>query len=336
MPSTSPAATDAVRRAAIVLASLGTDVAARIGEHLEERQVRALADAIAKMPPISVESKAQVLRDFARMCAYSEPLGGADFASEFMTAVLGPRAGSDKPVEVQSTVGVQRLYALNELKSRSLWRLLEHETPQTIAVVLTHLTAQKAADLLLEMPEELRAEVAFRAAHLAPLSPGTLDALASAFDGATASAGNADRRSADSLFEFLVDVVMELDVPSCRQILEDLKTRDTGLYQAIDDRIFTFDDTMKLADRDLQTVLRSLDLKLIAVALKGCSDSVRQRALMNLSQRAQDVLMQEMELMGPVPVTDVTAAQREVAATARKLAQSGEIATDRAAVQYVE
>ena len=160
--------------------------------------------------------------------------------------------------------------------------------------------------------------------------------MASAFDGATASTGATDRRGRDGLFEFLVDVVMELDQPSCRQIIAGIRERDASLCQAIDDRMFTFEDTMKLADRDLQMVLRSLDIKLIAAALKGSAEPVRQRALANLSQRAQEVLVQEMELMGPTPLTDVTTAQREVAATARRMAQNNEIATDRSAVQYVE
>ena len=192
-------------RAAIVIASLGADMAARVGEHLDERQVRTLADIIARMPLVDTESRAEVLRDFAGACAGSAPIGGAEYASEFMTAVLGPRE-SDR-LAPPPAPGVQRLYALNELKPRSLWRLLESETPQTVAVVLTHLTAAKAAELLVEMPEDLRADVAFRAAHLAPLSPGALDALASAFDGATASTGATDRRGSDSLFEFLVVLV---------------------------------------------------------------------------------------------------------------------------------
>ena len=163
-----PPTHEPITRAAIVLASLGTEMAARIGEHLDERQVRALADAIARMPPVDTESRTAVLRDFAGVCAGSVTIGGAQYASEFMTAVLGSRGEADH-LAPPPTPGVQRLYALNELKPRSLWRLLESETPQTVAVVLTHITAAKAADLLVEMPEELRPEVAFRAAHLAPL-----------------------------------------------------------------------------------------------------------------------------------------------------------------------
>ena len=322
-------------RAAIVLASLGTEMAARVGEHLDERQVRALADVISRMPPVDSESRAAVLRDFAGACSGSAFIGGPEYASEFMSAALGPREGADRLAPAPAP-GVQRLYALNELKPRSLWRLLEGETAQTVAVILTHLTAAKAAELLVEMPEDLRADVAFRAAHLAPLSPGALDALASAFDGAAASTGTADRRGSDSLFEFLVDVVTELDQEACRQVLAGIRERDASLCQAIDDRLFTFEDTMKLADRDLQTVLRSLDTKLIATALKGSPEPVRQRALENLSQRSQEVLIQEMELMGPTPLADVATAQRDVAAAARRMAQNNEIATDRSAVEYVE
>ena len=326
--------TGALERAAIIVASLGSETAALVGQHLGERQVRAIAEVLARMSPVSIERRAEVLREFAQACAHSAPIGGPDYASEFMTAALGHQGGAGETA-TGSSPGVQRLYALNELKARTLWRLLERETAQTVAVIVTHLTAPKAADLLLEMPEELRAEVAYRAAHLAPLSPGALDALASAFDGA-APAGSGDRRSGDSLLDFLGDVVMELDAASCRSVLEGLKTRDESLYQAIDDRMFTFEDTLKLADRDLQVVLRSIEVKLVATALKGSPEGLRGRALDNLSQRAREVLLQEMELMGPIPLTDVSEAQREIAAAARALAQSGEIATDRAGVVYVE
>ena len=201
--------------------------------------------------------------------------------------------------------GLQRLDYLRDLDPPVLWRYLQNELPQTIAVVLSYLSPQKTAALLMLMPEELRAEIVARMALSGSPSPGALEAMADGVRELTHTLLARDTHGEAATPQFIADVISNMEMRAQKAVLEALRQRSPELAQEVDELVFTFEDVLKLDDRSLQLVLRNLDSKTIALALKNVSDAARERILSNMSSRAREAILQELELLGQVRVRDV-------------------------------
>jgi len=310
-----------LRRAAIVLASLDLSAATAVCKHMSEVEAEMLISEVASLGPVEAGEQEEALSSFRALLDQRAGVDGAERAEQLMSSVLGRRAGeTDDP---RRQAALQRLRSLSNLEAGTLHRMLERESPQMVAVVLGQLSAQKAAQVVHTWPAGQRADLALRVARLGRLAPGVVEAIGEVL-GAHAHRDETGG-GPDQGISFLVSLLEDMDRASSKSLLEDLRGRDDELAEEVEGRLFTFESIAQLPDDSLQTLLRVVDNAVLARALKGVDAALMERVTANLSSRGQEMLQQEMDLIGPVLVREVEAAQREVVRQAIALEEAGEI-----------
>jgi flagellar motor switch protein FliG len=215
--------------------------------------------------------------------------------------------------------------------------VLSHEHPQTIALVLSKLPPDRALAMLRELPEEIRGDVSYRIATLKAPSPEAVRAVEAGLERRIVSAAASQRLRVDSdPLKPLLEILTRADADTERTILGRIDEVDPQLASDIRQRLFTIEDLVKLEDKALQLVLRQVDMKELALGLKGTSEQVRDRVASNLSERAQENLREEMDLLGPQRLQDVEKARKEIVRTVRQLEQEGQIVLSRSTDDYIE
>jgi len=333
MALSGPASTN-LRQAAIIVSSLGEELAVEVCSRLPVGQVLALGEEIARLGRVPAEELNEVLRDFLGESDGATHLGGASYARHLLNQALGLRGAADQFRDPDSE-GLRLLSKLNEVEPAVLHRALRDERRQTVAAVLSHLTPAHAGQLLSFFDDEVAADIAYRAAHLGSPSPGAMHCLAGALDKQLRSVLTRTGSAPDVSVQLVVDLIGQLPPAKSKPVLDALARVDQGFGDEVAERIFTFEDLGKLADRDLQVVLRNVDMNVLVLALKGTPEEFRERIRSNLSSRGRQRLQEELELLGPVPVTQVQDAQRQIAQDARALADAGEISLDSGGIEYV-
>lgn len=323
-----------VRRAAIIMASLGTELASEVCSRMSEDAVRAIANELAHIEATSGKERREILEEFASGCTDIQPVGGLKIAQELLSNTLGNESSRD--LLLAHDDGLDRLRYLAEMDAPVIARRLEGELAQTAAVIISQLAASKAAAVLQEMPDERRQDVLTRAATMRSLAPGALQAVAHGLGEMFAPSSVGKQSSTDASLSFMIDLLCNLDQSSEETLLEQLEDVDPDLAQQIRENLFTFDDVLNLSDRALQTVLRAVDDRVLAMALKGLDAEPLERIRGNLSERATEALDEELEAMGPVRVSDVEEARATIATQTRELAEAGDITIDYGDVEYIE
>lgn len=319
-----------LRKGAILLASLGADMAADICKHLPKDTVRLLAEEMAHLGLVDREEQEEVLDQILSASHRALSIGGADYAHSMLAEATG------EAVEFGS--GLARLRALARSEPQMLWRIIQNEIPQTIAVIISQLPAAKAAEILGFMDEDRRGEVAYRAANLGSLAPGVLEALADSIETQVVRLRPEaiEQEEQSSGLEFLLQLFEHLDRSLEKQILEALSNIDESFGEQVNEQLVTFEGIFSLEDRALQTLVRQVDTSTLALALKGVAPSYQQRVMNNLSGRAAETLKEEMDLLGPVKIVDVGAAQKTITDLARQLDEAGEISLRGGEEEYIE
>lgn len=321
-----------IREAAIVLASLDLDAAVNVCRHMPEMEAEQLIAEMARLGSIEAAEQQEALQAFDEALDRPGGLQASRHAERLMSAVLGRQSLS--PEDERRRQALARLRGLNNAEPASIRRMLVEETPQMVAVVLSQLTPQKAARVLREWPPQMRPDLALRVARMERLAPGAVEAIGGVLGRQayrTDESGEADRG-----LQFVVHLLEDMDRGASKRLLDELRAHDPELAEEVEGRLFTFENVVQLSDHDLQTLLRGLDQATIARALKGVDGTIRDRIFANISERAREMLQQEMEFLGPVLVRDVENAQRELVNLALELEQAGEITLTTEEAQYVE
>lgn len=317
------------RKAAVILASLDTDTAARVCEKLDVETVRAIASQIARLTTLRQQERDAVVGDFLGALDDTAVIEGPKQARELLRRVLGRELDDDAFAEVEAEVEGGRAPHLadylHNLDPATVQRYLRNEMSQTLAVVLSYLPPEQVAAALALADEQRRAELIFRMATMRPLAPGALEALSEGVYELTHSALATGSKYKAVTPQFLADIVSNLPQEASKSLMESLRQRAPETASNVDELIFTFDDALHLDDRSLQVVLRALDGRTMALALKNLGEDGRERVFGNLSSRAREMLEEEIDLLGAVRVRDVEDARRQVAMKARELAEQGEI-----------
>ncbi len=323
-----------LQKAAVIVASLGTELATAVCKRLKEGTVRTLAEEVARLDAISAEEYKAILQGFSASCLQTERLGGLDMAQQILSEALG--SDNDLDLTLHQGDGLDQLREMVGMNAAVIARRLEAELPQTAAVLISQLSPAKAAEVLQDIPEERRADIVGRAATLHALAPGALQALAEGLDEAFAPQTDNKHSDPNDTFSFMLDLLTNLDRPTQQSLLEDLGKHDPDLAARIEQNLFTFENVLGLPDRALQTVLRAAETRDLAMAVKGLEDQSKAHIAENLSERGREGLEEEIEALGPVRVADVENARAGLAALARELDEKGEITIDYDDVAYVE
>lgn len=314
-------------RAAILLLSLGENEAAEVLRHLGAKDVQRLGQAMANLSSVSREQAESVLHGFVANLESQTSLGvGAD---DYVRKVLVQALGEDKAGGLIDRILLGRnskgLEALKWMETRAVAELIRNEHPQIIAIVLSYLDPDQAAEVLVNLPERIQSDVVLRIATLDGIQPQALRELDEIMERQFTGTANIKSSSVGGV-KVAATILNLLDSSTEAKLTETIKGVDEDLGQRIQDLMFVFDNLADVDDRGIQTLLREISTDTLALALRGADPKVKDKLLRNMSKRAAEMLVEDMDAKGPVKISDVEVAQKDILATARRLAESGGIA----------
>ncbi len=298
---------------------------------LRESEVEELLGEIARLEGVEAAVVDEVMDEFQQLASarryYGQ--GGMAFAREVLEATVGPEKAHEILERMQASLVELPFEFLRRADARQVLSFLQDEHPQTVALVLAHMRADQAAIVLSGMPEDLQADVAHRVAVMESTSPEVVRAVESVLERKLSSVLVTTEMSATGGLQPLVDIINNADRATERLILEGLERRDPALAEQVRSHMFVFEDILTLDDRSIQLVLRQVEGKVLATALKGVRSDVRDKIVSNVSERAAQNLADDMEMLGPVRLKTVEEAQGVVVQAIRSLEESGQIILSR-------
>lgn len=315
------------QKAAILLAVIGPEAAADITSSLSQTELEEISLEIARLEEIPIPLAEAVLAEWEQTgtAALTLASGGVNKAKEILEQAVGAQKAAVifKRIEAQlrEAVGFTKL---KQADPQQVATLLRNEHPQTIALICAHLDPQRTASMMLELPAALGSEVLYRMAKMEKVLPEVLQIVERSFGsdaGLSVSQDLAESGGPAAVAAVLNHVGTSLE----KELMDAVAQQDAELCEQIKNLMFVFEDMVRLDDRSLQRVMRDVDMKQLAVALKAASDELKQKIFACMSQRALGALQEEMEFLGPVKVRDVDAAQAGVVKLVRALEESGDI-----------
>ena len=320
------AARSGTERAAILLLTLGENEAAQVLKHMGAKEVQRIGTAMAKLSSVSREEVHSVVSDFALTVESQTSVGiGAD---EFLRKVLVDALGQDKAASIIDRINIGRstkgLEALKWMDPRAVSELIRLEHPQIIAIVLAYLDPDQSAEVLAHLPANVRADIVARIATLDGVQPSALTELDDIMEKQFAGKAGG-KTSVLGGPKAAANIINFLEPSQESALLEQIEKSDEALAARIQDLVFVFDNLIDLDDRGMQELLRQVPAEQLLLALKGTEDTLKEKIFKNMSQRAAEMLRDDLEAKGPVRVSEVEGAQKEILKLARKLAEEGTI-----------
>lgn len=320
-----PTSVKGAEKAGVLLLTLGEDIAAEILQHMSPKEVQLVGSTMATMSDVSRPTVEYVIDDFFDVLESQTALGiGNDsYIRGMLQKALGDKAGSviDRILMGSGSNGLE---SMKWMDPKSIAEIIRLEHPQIIAIVLSYLEADNAARVLTHLPEGMRAGILMRIATLEGVQPAAIKELDSIMeryfsdnDNVKSSMVGGERTAAD--------ILNSMDTSIESSIMEQVRAENEELATRIDDMMFVFENLRDVDDRGIQTMMREVSTDLLSLALKGVDDEMQQKFLKNMSSRASEMLLEDMEAKGPVKLSEVEAAQKEILNVARKLEESGEI-----------
>jgi flagellar motor switch protein FliG len=325
-----PSEMNGKQKAAILLISLGPDVASQVFKHLKEDEIEKLTLEIANQRKVTQESKDRVLVEFHQMALAKEYIssGGIDYAREIIEKALGQEKAMMIINRLTSSLQIRPFDFARKTDPAQLLNFIQNEHPQTIALIMAYLQPEQAGTILSALPPDRQVDVAKRIALMDRTSPDVIKDVERILERKLSSLVTQDFTAAGGV-DAIVEVLNRVDRTTERTIIENLEIQNPELAEEIKKRMFVFEDIVLLDDRSLQLVLREIDSKDLALALKASSSEVADKVYRNMSKRAAEMLREEIQYMGPVRIRDVEEAQQKVVNVIRRLEESGEIIVSR-------
>jgi flagellar motor switch protein FliG len=315
-------------RAAILLMTLGESEAAQVLKHMGAKDVQKIGSAMAQMQNISRDEVSVVIHGFTTELEGQTSLGiGAD---EYVRKVLVNALGEDKASNLIDRILLGRnskgLESLKWMDARAVAEMIRMEHPQIISIVLAYLDADQSAEVLAVLPENMRADIIMRIATMDGIQPAALTELDEVLEKQFSGNANTGKTSALGGAKIAANIMNFVDSTRQNAMIEVIRKTDEQLSERIQDMMFVFDNLNEIDDRGLQELLRSVPSDRLVLALKGADPNLRDKIFRNMSQRAAEMMRDDLEAKGPVKLSDVEGAQKEILTIARKLAEAGTIA----------
>jgi len=314
-------------KAAVLLMTLGEADAAEVLKHMTPKEVQKIGEAMAAMANVPKESVSDVLGDFCDTVDEQTELGiGND---EYLTNILNSALGEDKAKNIIDRILLgshsKGLDALKWMEPRAVADIIRLEHPQIIAIVLSYLEQDQAADVLAALPENMRVDIVMRIATLDGIQPSAIHELDEMLE--KQFSGNSDniRTSAVGGIKTAANIMNFMDSSLESEIIEKVKEMDDEIGTGIQDHMFVFENLIEVDDRGIQALLREVSAETLIVALKGADEGVKEKIFKNMSRRAGEMLKDDLESRGPVKLSEVEGGQKEILTVARRMAETGEI-----------
>jgi flagellar motor switch protein FliG len=328
-----PAEAAAVRhtgaqKAAVLMVTLGDQLSGEVLRHLDEDEVALIGREVARTPLIAPEDAENILEEFYQMSVAKEYVlkGGIDYAKKMLMSAFGPDVARKLMDRLMKALGhdAASFDALQKADPQQLAKFIHSEHPQTIALILSHLSPSQAAGLLFSLPGEMRADVALRMANLDQISPDIISRIASIIGQKLKALGELSRESYGGV-RAVAEMFNRMDSGTSKDILDSIESADPGLAETIRHLMFVFEDLLLIDANGIKDLLARIDRKLLTVALKGTSDQLKNHFMQCMSQRGAEMLKEDIEALGPVKIKDVEATQQQIIAVVRQLEAEGSI-----------
>lgn len=315
-----------LRKAAIAMVILGDDVASQVFPFLPDDDVQVLSREIAKLPDVSAEQAERVLAEIHELQQAARHFsdGGLDYAKRLLNSAYGPDRARGIIDRLVRSIGdeIPTFDALQKADPQQVAKFIQSESPQTIALVLSHLNSSSAAGMLMALPADVRTDVAMRMANLEQISPEIVRRIATILEVKLRSLGQFSRESYGGI-PAVAEMFNRMEANSGQELLEQIEAQNTELGDAIRNLMFVFEDLLLVDSMGMREVLSRVDKKSLTVALKGVTDKLRDHFFTNMSERGASMLKEDMEAMGPVKIREVEAAQQEILQVVRQLEGEG-------------
>jgi flagellar motor switch protein FliG len=313
-----------LQKAAVLLISIGSEASSLIYKNLQENEIERITKELVSLKNVDSETAGAVIDEFYQMMSAQDfvAVGGMTYAEEVLNRSLGP----DKAIEIlrriERLMKVKGFNVLKNVDPNQLLAFIQKEHPQTIAFVLTQLNPNQSSTILADLPPDLQADVMLRFANMERVAPETIASVEAVLESRIDFSQSASKlggvRSA-------AEILNLIGQSAERSILAKINERAPELATEIKNLMFVFEDIVNLDDRSIQRVLKEVDNKELALALKHVSPDVKKRVLSNLSERASQMIQEEIEYMGPVRLREVEFAQQKVVDIIRNLEESGQV-----------
>ncbi len=319
-----------IQKAAILLIVLGPERSAGIFKHLKEDEIEELTLEIANTRSVTPQLKEEVLNEFYEVCLAQQYIaeGGIGYAKELLENALGTEKAIEVIGRLTASLQVKPFEFVRKTDASQLLSFIQEEHPQTIALILSYLSASQSAMIIAALAPERQAEVAKRIAVMDRTSPDVIKEVEKVLESKLASLVNQDYTIVGGV-DAVVEILNSVDRGTEKHIMETLEIEEPELADEIRKKMFVFEDVLLLDDRAMQRVLREVDNNDLAMALKGSNEQVQNKIFNNLSKRLAVMIKEDMEFMGPVRMKDVEEAQQKIVNIIRKLEDSAEIVISR-------
>ncbi|MRH42257.1 flagellar motor switch protein FliG [Aquibacillus halophilus] len=314
------------QKAAILLISLGPDVAAQIYKHLTEEEIDKLTLEISSVKKVNSNQKENILDQFHQIALAQDYIsqGGINYAKSILDKALGQQEATKIINRLTSSLQVKPFDFARKAEPSQILNFIQNEHPQTIALVLSYLDAEQASQILSELPQEMQADIAKRIALMDSTSPEIIYEIEQVLERKLSTSVTQDYTQTGGI-QAVVEVLNGVDRSTERTILDALEIQDPELAEEIKKRMFIFEDIVTLDNRAIQRVIREVENDDLRLSLKVASEEVKEIVFKNMSSRMAETFKEEMEFMGPVRLRDVEEAQTRIVSVIRRLEEVGEI-----------
>ena len=317
---------EGVEKAATLLLSLSEEDAAQILKHLEPKQVQKLGAEMAKIDDMTQSKITAVHKHFIEEIQNYSTIGfqSQDFVKRALTAALGEDKAANLIDQILMGSGAKGLDSLKWMDSKQVASIIRNEHPQIQTIVMSYLEPEQSAEILSQFPEKVRLDLLMRVANLEEVQPAALQELNEIMEKQFAGQAGAQAAKMGGL-KSAADIMNYLDTNIEGQLMDAIREQDEEMSQQIQDLMFVFDNLVDVDDRGIQAILREVQQDALLKAIKGADEELKNKITGNMSKRAAVMLVDDLEAMGPVRISEVETAQKEILSVARRLADSGEI-----------
>ena len=323
-------------KAALLLMTIGESEAAEVLKFMGTNEVQKLGTAMASLKSVSRNDADRVLELFI-VDVEDQTALGVD-TETYVRKLLGNAFGAAKAnafiERIVSGDDAKGLEALKWMSSREVIDIVQDEHPQIIAIVLAFLDPAQAAEVIEKMPAELRSDIVMRVARLTDIQQSALAEIENLIASKSESAGRGGTQTVGG-DKVAASIVNALKPERGEELLSQIKEKNAEMSQRIEEMMFVFDTLLEVDDRGIQSLLREINNELLVVALKGCDPAISDKILGNMSKRAATLLREDMDAKGPMKLSDVEEAQKEILDVARRLADAGDINLGNSGEEYV-
>jgi len=314
------------QKAAILILGLGTDVASKVLKELSEAELERITVELANLKDVPPKLEEDVVRDFSEVITAQQYIsqGGVEYAKNLLESAIGHTRAVEILKRLEGSLKTTGFARIKNIDPKQLVNFIQHEHPQTIALILSQLAHAQAALILSDLGPELQAEVALRMATMEKISPEIIGELEGVLEGQFEEVGGRDL-SISGGTKTVAEVLNLMETSMEKAILESMEAENPELAAEIKNLMFVFEDVILLDDRSIQRVLKDVETKDLAISLKAASEEVKTKVYKNVSERVAAMIKEEIEFMGPMRLTDVESAQQRIVETIRRLQDEGQI-----------